>query len=263
MVHGGHVHAPRFNERASLPHRMGIYQSTYRQTVYRRNLPRHPAATQSQETGIVTTVLPVVNTAHSIAMYPTRVEFEALLKTRTIDWIIDNYIFDGQPFYSADAPEVHNQMVRAISIGLKVPQDDICVVGSARIGFSLSPLKFGEPFSDFSDIDICIVSSSLFDPSWLDIIEKRRTQPATMNSRTKFQLREHRERHYVFNGWIYPKSVVQALEIGQRWLRTFNGLSRISELASRTISGRLYRTWAHARLYHRGSLEKVKRRNLR
>ena len=193
-------------------------------------------------------------------MYPTKAEFETLLKTHAIDWIIEHHVFNGLPFYSSNKPEVHNQMIRAISTGLNVPQSDICVIGSGRIGFSLSPLKFGEPFDQFSDIDVCVVSPSLFDLSWLDILGKRRTTRATFHPRTKRNLWEHRERHYVYNGWVYPESVGQALEIGQRWLTTFNGLSRIAELASRSVGGRLYRTWEHARLYHHWSLEKVKQK---
>ena len=191
-------------------------------------------------------------------MYPTKEEFEGLLQTREVDWIIDQHLFGGPPFYSSNQPNVHDRMIRAISTGLKVPRRDICVVGSARIGFSLSPPKFGEPFSQFSDIDIIVVSSELFDPSWLDIVGSRRTNSSTLRHRTRRHLSEHRERHYVYNGWIYPKSVVEALGIGERWLRTFNGLSRITELSSRSVGGRLYRTWDHARLYHRWSLESLK-----
>ena len=194
------------------------------------------------------------------AMYPTKDEFKELLNSRTLDWVIDNYVFRGLPFYSSHAPEVHNQMIRTISQGLNVSQNDICVIGSARIGFSLSPEKYGQPFSEFSDIDICIVSQSLFDPSWLDVLGRYRTKGLSLNRRTRWHLQEHREGHYVYNGWMYPESIVQVLEIGQRWLRTFNGLSHIADFASRTVAGRLYRTWDHARYYHRWSLGKVKQR---
>ena len=191
-------------------------------------------------------------------MYPSKKDFEILLKTHDIDWIIDNHIFGGPPFYSSNHPEVHDQVVRSISKGLNVAPSNICVIGSARIGFSLSPERFGEPFNQFSDIDIIIVSSSLFDPSWVNILEHRRTNRSRLGYYTKRRLKDHRDFHYIYNGWMYPESVVEALKIGERWLRTFNGLSRITELASRSIGSRLYRTWEHARLYHRWSLERVK-----
>lgn len=188
-------------------------------------------------------------------MYPTKKEFQDLLQTRELDWIIERHLFQGAPFYSSHNPQLHGRMIREISLGLGVPKDDICVVGSARVGFSLAPHRFGEPFNEYSDLDVVVVSPELFDPSWIDILTRRRT---AKNRRTRSSLWAHRERHYVYNGWIYPGSLVDALGIGESWLRTFNGLSRIVELAGRPVAGRLYRTWDHARFYHQRSLGQLK-----
>ena len=128
--------------------------------------------------------LRAIGTRH-LRMYPTKEEFEELLRTREVDWIIDKHLFGGPPFYSSDQPDVHDRMIRALSTGLKVPRRDICVVGSARIGFSLSPPRFGEPFSQFSDIDIVVVSSALFDPSWLDILGSPRRNSSTLRHHTR------------------------------------------------------------------------------
>lgn len=190
--------------------------------------------------------------------FPTKSEFQTFLRNRELNWIIDTQLFAGAPFYSARCPEVHERIVRAIARGLQVPESDICVVGSARVGFSLSPYTFGQPFGPSSDIDIVVVSPRLFDPSWLDLAGKRRTRSSKLSPETRAWLRKHREEHFVYNGWIVPAHVVEALEIGERWLRTFNALSQITELNGRPVSGRLYRTWDHARLYHHWSLGKVR-----
>lgn len=190
--------------------------------------------------------------------YPTKDEFRHLLQDHNIDWIIDQHLFDGLPFYSSRKPSIHHGLLHAISTGLNIGRTDIRVIGSARIGFSLSPEKFGEPFSGFSDIDVIVVSSCLFDGSWIDLLSTRRGRLASVTAGTRKSLRIHRERHYVYNGWMYPDSVIEVLREGHRWLQTFRGLSRITELAGRKVSARLYRTWDHARLYHRWSLEKVR-----
>lgn len=182
--------------------------------------------------------------------------------TRDLDWIIDTHLFGGQPFYSSAQPQVHDDMMAALSTGLCVPRRDICVVGSARIGFSLSPDRFGEPFDRFSDIDVIVVSSSLFDPSWLDILGGRRKPAGNLDQQTRRHLAAHRESHFIYRGWIYPATLVRALSIGHRWLTTFDGLSQITALSSRSIGGRLYRTWDHARVYHRWSLKRIKQRLL-
>ena len=184
-------------------------------------------------------------------MYPTKEQFVDLLRTTSVDSIIQDHLFDGLPFYSQHSPGLHTQLLRGLSSGLRVPKEDICVVGSGRIGFSLTPNKFGDPFDNFSDLDVVVVSSVLFDPSWLDILKARPRTAMRLRGSTKAQLSAHRNKHHIYNGWIYPDSVVEALNIGETWLRTFRGLSRIPELAGRDVSGRLYRTWEHARIYHR------------
>lgn len=193
-------------------------------------------------------------------MYPSKEEFEQILRTGDLDHLLDEYLFTGLPFSFANDPKVHEHLIRTISRGLRVPSADICVVGSARIGFSLAPHKFGAPFSDYSDMDILVVSSSLFDLSWEDIITNRRAPWSSLRARTRSSLINHRESHYIYNGWIYPDSLAEALAIGQQWMTTFNGISRIPDLSSRPIGGRLYRTWQHARVYHRWGLQLLQNR---
>lgn len=191
-------------------------------------------------------------------MYPTKEQLEDLLLASEFDRILDDFLFRGLPFSFSEQPTIHRAMVRDLSRGLKVPEQDICVVGSARIGFSLSPFKFGVPFNQSSDLDIVVVSSSLFDPSWTDILTNRHVPWSSLRKTTRNRLNEHRENHYIYNGWITPHFVAEALGIGAQWLDTFNGLSRIPVLSTRPVSGRLYRTWDHARFYHHWSLRRVR-----
>ena len=181
-----------------------------------------------------------------------------MLRSRNFDHLLDDHLFAGLPYFFADEPKIHRQMVNELSRGLHVPKEDICLVGSARIGFSLSPYKFGQPFGQFSDLDIIVVSSTLFDSSWMDILTNRHTPWYSLLQVTRERLQEHRERHHIYNGWITPQFVAEALGIGERWVTTFNGLSHIPSLSSRHISSRLYRSWDHARLYHRWSLRQLR-----
>lgn len=192
-------------------------------------------------------------------MYPTKAQFENLLHTRSLDWVLENHVFSGLPFSFANQPTLYQQMIDAISKGLQVPRGDICIVGSAKIGFSLSPDTFGRPFTDQSDLDIVVVSASLFDSGWINILTNNRTRWSLLRDSTRHSLELHRENHYIYNGWIRPEAIIEALDLGEAWLNTFNGLSRIPELSARNIGGRLYRTWNHARAYHKRGLSKIKR----
>ena len=58
-------------------------------------------------------------------MYPTKEEFEEMLRTRNLDCILDEHLFAGLPFSFADQPEVHRQMIGEISRGFRRPSADV------------------------------------------------------------------------------------------------------------------------------------------
>ena len=192
--------------------------------------------------------------------YPTAPEFARLLQTTQLDWILENHVLAGLPYHFFDNPELYQKMVRVLARDLNVDEEDISVVGSARIGFSLAPDKFGQPFGAYSDIDVIVVSPALFDPSWIDIVTNRHSRWSTLRPKTRERLKAHQSYHYIYQGWIYPMSVFEALAIGERWFNAFNGLSKIPELSNRKMNARLYRTWDHARYYHRRGLSQIKRK---
>ena len=190
--------------------------------------------------------------------YPTVEEFKDLLRTKKLDWILDRHVLTGLPACFSEDPGMHDVMMDSLARGLRVGREDIRVVGSARMGFSLAPKKFGQKFNKFSDIDIVVVSPEHFDSSWIDIVTKRRVRWSSLRAATRKNLVSHRDNHYVYNGWIYPMGIVEAISIGGIWLNAFNGLSTIPKLSGRQVSGRLYRSWDHAKFYHRRSLLRIK-----
>ena len=193
-------------------------------------------------------------------MYPSSKEFRNLLRTQSMDSILNDHLLTtALPFSFSTQPAIYCRLIGHLAQGLQVPETDICIVGSARIGFSLSPYKYGTPFNRYSDIDIVVVSQDIFDMYWLDILTRRRKPWQTLRAATRTQLRAHQHKHFIYNGWIYPRSLYESLSDGYRWMSTFNSISRIPELASRTINSRLYRTWDHVRHYHRRSLRQLAR----
>ena len=44
-----------------------------------------------------------------------------------------------------------------------VGSQDVCIVGSAKLGFSPSPHRYGKPFEQTSDVDVAIISEEMFD----------------------------------------------------------------------------------------------------
>ena len=72
------------------------------------------------------------------------------------------YIEEGTPFAFSENPLLWESIRDFLSSRLSVPARHVGSVGSAKVGFSLNPTKFGEPFSDSSDLDLVIVDGPLF-----------------------------------------------------------------------------------------------------
>ena len=73
------------------------------------------------------------------------------------------WITEGIPFAFQGNPSIYEEMRGWLSHRLSVHPKEITLVGSARIGYSLaSPPELGRPFGKHSDLDLCIVSATLF-----------------------------------------------------------------------------------------------------
>lgn len=76
------------------------------------------------------------------------------------------------------------------------PNQDIYFVGSAKMGFSISPNKRWKRFGNTSDLDIAVVSSQLFEQYWYSI-EKYAATVSSWPDRQEYMAR-------VASGWLRP-----------------------------------------------------------
>jgi hypothetical protein len=145
---------------------------------------------------------------------------------------------------------------------LGASRDDIRVVGSGRFGFSLKPGGNLKRFADTSDIDVVVVSASLFDELWMALLEAAYPRPP-ITERLGGWL--GRRRSEVYTGWLTPLAIrldrrivgskaTPVLDFNFRWFKTLKEASELPLRRHEDISGRLYRTWNHAELYHLSSL---------
>ena len=74
--------------------------------------------------------------------------------------------------------------------------NEVLVVGSAKLGFSVVPKKRYRPFCDESDIDVVLVSSRFFDKVW-EAVFSYKNEAGYWPEHTKFA-------DYLFQGWIRP-----------------------------------------------------------
>ena len=69
---------------------------------------------------------------------------------------------EGVPRAFAKCPSVYEFIRRWLSAQMGIHVKQITLLGSARMGYSLSPYKFGKKFSSNSDLDLSIISECIF-----------------------------------------------------------------------------------------------------
>ncbi len=99
-------------------------------------------------------------------VYPTPSEFRDLLRTEPLELLVKHYVFEGIPYVFRRSPDRKEKLAQHLSDQLQTKPENVRIVGSAKIGFSLSPDSFSREFSERSDIDVLIVDADLFDCIW-------------------------------------------------------------------------------------------------
>ncbi len=203
----------------------------------------------------------------SMMSYLSTDEFTEILFNFPLERVVQDYLFEGTPYVFRERPEDLNILYNHLLSKLNFSERNITIVGSAKIGFSLSPDSFPRRFTDQSDIDVLIVNEYLFDRVWTIMLE--------WNYPRRFRLVNadwqwsKKRRDELYWGWFVPDkirfeglsfpSVLKPLrEISTSWFNAFRSLSQYPELADRNISGRLYRTWNYALFYHVDSFRQLK-----
>jgi len=74
------------------------------------------------------------------------------------------WLTEGVPAIFRHCPAIYEELRGWLGRQLNVHPKEINLIGSARIGYSLAPLPdFGRPFGAHSDLDLSVISASLFD----------------------------------------------------------------------------------------------------
>jgi len=189
-------------------------------------------------------------------------EFRKLLEEQTdLDVLLDPCLRDDQtPYVFEPKPSTWNVFRDELGSGLDISPADIRIVGSARFGFSMTPGRNLHRFRDSSDIDVIVVNSDRFDELWLALLEAAypRGWAVAELSRQGWLSKRKDE---IYTGWLSPREIKldstifgskadPVLRFNTRWFNTLKQASRHPPRRHSDISGRLYRTWRHAELYH-------------
>lgn len=149
--------------------------------------------------------------------------------------------------------EAYYELRRRISAEFDLHPSAVVIVGSCKLGFSLSlndpwikpRRRYGIVTND-SDVDVAVVSMALFDEIWDAVFQTtypNRDWSLTIGKKFTRDL---------FNGWIDPDELPNTPKFARAvdWSRFFDRLTRDRVCGMRDIEGRLYRSWDRLDAYH-------------
>lgn len=115
--------------------------------------------------------------------------------------------------------------------------NEVLVVGSTKLGFSIVPDKRYHLFGNESDIDVALVSSTLFDDFWKEVFSYR-YEGAYWPEYNEFV-------HYFFRGWIRPDKLPRSpmFHLREDWWNFFQDVTSAGRYGAYNIAGGLYKSY--------------------
>ena len=161
-------------------------------------------------------------------------EFQQALVAESDDaTIVERFLLHGH-CYALDE-SAHYEIMRRIAqeFGINVSQE-MFIVGSAKLGFSISPTQRWKHFDDESDVDIAIVSHQLFQAVWHEVYDYT-LSGAYWPDRNKFQKK-------FLQGWIRPDLLPNSptFDFVERWWDFFRSLKAEQLAGPYKIAAALY-----------------------
>ncbi len=163
------------------------------------------------------------------------IKFKDDLLKLTSKQLFRKYILSG-PSYILNDNKLYC-LKEEISDFFKIEFNDIVLVGSAKLGFSIKHNKRFEIFGENSDIDIAIVSTKLFQKIWEEIYLYKKSKI--------FWPKEESFNKYLVYGWIRPDLLPNSeyYQFSKEWWKFFNNLSQKKEYDYYKVRGGLYHSW--------------------
>lgn len=170
--------------------------------------------------------------------------------------LFSELIFDRTPhIFGGDASTCRSWTAKLAHL-LNVDATEVRMVGSAAVGFSLSPYKDFSEFSDASDVDIAVVSDYYFSEAWhflrtIDLTLAQVTWPQ------RAAIKEHQTR-FIYWGCIAADKILPLLPFAQRWMAARALVSGSTPTDGRDVNFRIYKDFRALRTYQMRGLAKLK-----
>lgn len=126
------------------------------------------------------------------------------------------------------------ELRETVSTNFDIGFQDVIIVGSGKLGFSIKPSKRYVHFCDESDIDVAIVSTKLFEKIWKETYLYSKSGADWPESNNFFK--------YLSKGWIRPDKLPRSryFTFTDQWWDFFNKLTLSRKYGPYKIRAGLY-----------------------
>ena len=177
-------------------------------------------------------------------------QFKKDLSVLTSIQIVRKHIISGDCFILSQDKYFDLRSEVAEHFGLH--PNEVFVVGSAKLGFSVAPNNRYREFCDESDIDVAMVSSMLFEQFWQEVFKYRYEGPYWP---------EYRQfTNYLFRGWIRPDKLPHSsmFDLREKWWKFFQSITKSREYGDFKIAGALYKSYFFLENYQEIRIQECK-----
>jgi hypothetical protein len=163
-------------------------------------------------------------------------------------------IYEGAPYVFEGAEEKYLTLKETIASHFAIHPDTIKMVGSAKMGFSISPKQTWRELNDDSDIDMVLISERIFDTFWKEIFRFN----IDLVARTRLaDKRYFKFLDYFFSGWLRPDLFPFNNSTKEKWFEYFRSIS-YGDYGYRKITCAIFRDMDFFQTYHAMNIRQLR-----
>ena len=167
---------------------------------------------------------------------------------------VDNNLLAGEAYVFGWNPEPYAAFRREMANKLAIGEDQVKLVGSAKLGFSLNNEHLLRRFRCGSDLDLVVVVSELFDSTALELRARARELELAGEDERR-RLRKSREN--MFNGYLRPDQLPLSASLMRAWFPRLAGPFESEPARSHPVKAWLFKSWDHVRLCYADHHERI------
>jgi hypothetical protein len=161
--------------------------------------------------------------------------------------IVRKHVFTGHSKVLDD--DKFYQLKEDVCTEFKIDFNDVLLVGSGKMGFSIKPKRRYGVFNDESDLDRAVLSNTLFQQIWKEAYSYKKSGAYWPKQDEFFQ--------YLSEGWIRPDKLPPSdyFEFTGKWWDFFNELTSSEKYGPYKIRAGLYQSWFFLEEYQKICVE--------